>query len=289
MIFIAGSICCGAFLILFFKVVERWGIPNLQAIIINYMACVVCGVLLTQDRMPVAEVMRTPWFGWACVLGICFIVGFNLIGLTVQKAGVTPASVASKLSMIISVPFTIWLFGDAVTGIKIIGLLLAVAAVIFSSVKQGDSFESASKHLILPLMVLAISGVIEIIVSYNQKNNLPAAYFPFFLTVAFGTAAALGSLYYLYTRLKWKIARHPRAILAGILLGVPNYFSLFFFLKAFETTGWPASIILPVTNIGVLIVSTIFGWLIFRDKLSSLNIFGLCISLIAITLLSQAS
>lgn len=289
MIFIAGSICCGAFLILFFKVIERWGIPNLQAIIINYMACVVCGVLLTQDRMPVTEVVRAPWFGWAGVLGLCFIVGFNLIGLTVQKAGVTPASVASKLSMIISVPFTIWLFGDTVTGLKIMGLILAVAAVIFSSVKAGDSLESATKHLILPLTVLAISGAIEIIVSYNQKNSLPAAYFPVFLTVAFGTAAVLGSIYYLYTRIKWKMAWHPRAVLAGILLGVPNYFSLFFFLKAFETAGWPASVILPVTNIGVLVVSTIFGWLLFRDKLSPLNIFGLCISLIAITLLSQGS
>ncbi len=286
MIYVFGSILCGAYLILFFKVIERLGIPNLQAIIVNYMACVACGLLFNKASMPMSGLVNMDWFYWALVLGLCFIVGFNLIGYTVQKAGVTPASVASKLSMIVSVPITIWLFNDSITAYKIVGLLFAVMAVVFSSIKEGDSWEQATKHLVLPGIVLAISGIIEIIISYNQKNGLAPEYFAQFLTISFGFAAMLGWIYFIYIKLRTKVTFHPKAWLTGVLLGVPNYFSLYFFLEAFNTSGWPASVLLPVCNIGVLLTSTILGWVLFKDKLSTINIVGLGLSLVAIYLLA---
>jgi drug/metabolite transporter (DMT)-like permease len=85
--------------------------------------------------------MATPWFKWACVMGVLFVSIFNIVGFTTAKIGVAVASVANKLSLIIPVILSVYLYGETVQGWKLVGVILALAAVVLTCY-QGKKQEA---------------------------------------------------------------------------------------------------------------------------------------------------
>jgi drug/metabolite transporter (DMT)-like permease len=77
------------------------------------------------------------------------------------------------------------------------------------------------------------------------------------------------------------LSRHIRA---GILLGVPNFFSIYFLMAMLES-GWSGSILYPINNLGILLFASFFGWLIFGERLDKKHAVGFLLSLIAISAL----
>ena len=136
MIFLIGSIVLTSYLLLSFKVCGKLNIPVFPAIVFNYISCVITGSIVNGAFPIQVESFTTPWFRWAMVMGLLFITSFNLIGITAQKLGVAVASVANKLSLIIPVILTIVLYNEQVVGWEIVGISLALIAVIFTCYPQ---------------------------------------------------------------------------------------------------------------------------------------------------------
>src|SRR5262245_41114709 len=128
MISLLLSIVCATYLVFVFKVFKRYDIDNMQGIVVNYMTCVVTGMIVS-GKIPSSEVVREDWFPFAAFLGVNFFIIFNLMGFVAANIGVTLTSVASKLSMVIPVTAAVVLYDQQVTIIKIAGLILALAAV----------------------------------------------------------------------------------------------------------------------------------------------------------------
>jgi uncharacterized membrane protein len=78
----------------------------------------------------------------------------------------------------------------------------------------------------------------------------------------------------------------PKTILAGIMLGIPNYFSIYMLFKALSVKSWEDSFVFPVNNIGIVILSTVFAVVIFKEKLNKLNLIGLALAVISILVLN---
>ncbi|MCK9404357.1 MAG: hypothetical protein M0Q26_13280 [Chitinophagaceae bacterium] len=70
MFYLLGSIILSSYLTLAFKVCERYHVNIFQAIVFNYVTCVVTGSLVNGSFPVNAEVIQTPWFKWACVMGV---------------------------------------------------------------------------------------------------------------------------------------------------------------------------------------------------------------------------
>jgi multidrug transporter EmrE-like cation transporter len=70
---------------------------------------------------------------------------------------------------------------------------------------------------------------------------------------------------------------------------VPNYLSLYFLLKVLVTTGWESTIVFPLANIGVVVTSAIVGILVFKEKLSKINVIGIVVAVFAIGLIIAAT
>ncbi len=77
----------------------------------------------------------------------------------------------------------------------------------------------------------------------------------------------------------------PKAIIAGIVLGVPNYFSIYTYIQAMQSNIMRKSALIPVNNIGIVIVSTIAAIIFFKQKLSKINYIGLALAVLAIGLI----
>jgi drug/metabolite transporter (DMT)-like permease len=75
-------------------------------------------------------------------------------------------------------------------------------------------------------------------------------------------------------------------ILAGIILGVPNYFSLYYLVKMLDSEVFESSTIFTIHNVAIVMVSTLVGILFFKEKISKRNGFGIALALVAILLVS---
>ena len=89
-----GSIVFSSWLTLSFKLVEKFGINTFQAIVFNYLTCVITGSFVNGSFPINSEVIGGSWFPWAMLMGTIFISLFNVIAKTAQTMGVAVASVA---------------------------------------------------------------------------------------------------------------------------------------------------------------------------------------------------
>src|SRR5437762_1810633 len=127
------SILCATFLVVCLKSFDRFGIETLPAIVFNYIACVVTGMIVSKEIPVPAVVIHKEWFPVAVILGCSFFLIFNLMGFVARNIGVTVTSIASKLSMVIPVTVAIILYHDPFSFVKIISILIALIAVYLSS------------------------------------------------------------------------------------------------------------------------------------------------------------
>jgi multidrug transporter EmrE-like cation transporter len=107
-----------------------------------------------------------------------------------------------------------------------------------------------------------------------------------FSIYTFATAAVTGIIVtIILVRLK-KTKLKPKNIVAGICVGVPNYFSIYFLIRTLNSSIMQSSATIPVVNIGILVASSIVAILLFRERANTLRIIGLALSIIAILLIA---
>jgi len=71
-------------------------------------------------------------------------------------------------------------------------------------------------------------------------------------------------------------------ILAGLILGIPNYFSIYLLLQAYDVIDYTNSSIVAIVNVSVVVLSALFGFMIFKEDFSVKKAIGLIASLMAI-------
>jgi drug/metabolite transporter (DMT)-like permease len=293
MLFLAGSIIFSSYLILAFKVLQRLGLDLFQAIVFNYLTCVITGSIV-QGSFPInAVAISSGWFLWACLMGTIFILLFNLIGITTQRINVAVASVATKLSLIIPVVFSIYLYSESLLMLQWIGIALVLVAVLFTCWpnKQTAKKNTAQHFLLflLPIVVFTGSGLLDTLIKFIETTYINEVNQNAYLVTAFAAAAFIGVVV-----LGVQVARGRQVIawqnmVAGLLIGVPNYFSIWCLIHYLKISPWPSSAAIPINNLGIILFSTLVAAVIFKDKLSTINWVGIAVSVLAIYLIAFAS
>lgn len=289
MLFLAGSIIFSSYLTLSFKVLQRLNIPVLPAIVFNYLTCVVTGSVVNGSFPINNGTVQAPWFPWAVVLGCFFISLFNIIGFTTQRMGVAVVSVANKLSLVIPAVFFIIYKGESLHAFKITGIVLALAAVWLTCYNNAPKEQKPLSPLLmvlLPLVLFIGSGALDTIYKFVEEQYLNNDNLNAFLISSFAAAGVAG-LVILATRYatgkeKFSIS----TVLAGILIGIPNYFSIWCLGKVYKQNWMESSAIIPVNNMGIVLFSTVVAWLVFKEKLTRINWAGILLSLAAIALIA---
>lgn len=286
-LFLALSVLFTSYLVFAFKIFQRFGVNTFHAIVVNYITCVVTGAVFKGSAPAYGVYAHEGWFPYAVLLGCSFITFFNVMSYVTRHHGITVTSVATKLSMVIPICVAFFLYNETATVAKVIGIVLSLAAVYLTSERMEQSGNSVkSAPMWIPLALFLGSGMNDTIVKHAQVRYLNANTFNDFLTTCFSLAALAGSIALVYdlsvrkSRFSWK------AVVAGIVLGVPNYFSIYFLFKALERGD--ASYIYPVNNIGIVGFSAVIAWLFFKEHLTVKNWIGLGLAVTAIALMSFA-
>ena len=292
MLFLALTIILTSYLTLSFKMLQRFNISNLQAIVFNYFSCVITGIIVNNDLPFNNQIIHLNWFPWACIMGISFVVLFNLIAYTAQQMVVAVASVATKLSLVIPFTFSIYLYNETSSWIKVAGILMALCAVILTCwpkrKQHGFSTSSISPLMwvMLPLVLFIGTGLLDTTIKYVEESFLNGINNNDYLITAFSVAFITGFLIMIILLLNKREKFDKRSILAGILIGVPNYFSIWFLLEVLKKNPGNSSAIIPIVNMGIVLFSSIMAWLIFKEILSLKNWMGIFLSILAIALIA---
>lgn len=292
MIYLIGSIILTSYLTLSFKVLERFRIPVLQSIVINHWVCAAVGSVLIGYHPVLAGATTQPWFVWALLMGFLFVTLFNLIAWIAQHIGVAVASVANKMSLVIPFLFSLYLYGETVSAVQVLGVIIALAAVLLTCWPQKQQ-EGSGRQRLTPVLLFAMpailfcgSGFLDTSIKYVEATFLNENNRNDFLISSFSVAASLGTLLLIYLFATGKQKFDPRSIAAGIIIGIPNYFSIWCLVKVLSAYQGRSSAIIPINNMGIVLFSSLAAFVLFRERLSSVNWFGILLALGAIALIA---
>ncbi|SHJ54066.1 Glucose uptake protein GlcU [Arenibacter nanhaiticus] len=285
MVNLALSVIFSSLIFVIFKLFRKYDIETLYAIITNYFVACIVGVLFYQKNVSYAEIPKKPWFLGSLLLGFLFILVFNLMAATSQKSGVSVASVATKMSLVIPVLFSVGFYNEKLSFLKIVGIVLALAAVYFVSVKE-KGFKINKRVLILPLSVFIGSGIIDTSIKYLETSWVPQEEFPLFSAAVFASAASIGFIYLIIKSFKTRISINLKNVLAGVCLGIPNYFSVYFLLNALQHESLSTATVFTLNHVAIVMLSTLLGIILFKEHMSKKNWAGIALAVASIFLVA---
>jgi len=263
---------------------DRFKVNTLNAIVVNYWVAATLSIVLDSSGISLEKAPIEPWFFQAIMMGFLFITLFNIIAKSTQNIGVSVTTVANKMSLIMPVMFSIFVLLDAVNIVKVIGIVLALLAVYLTT--KSDNRSAVDKRFIVyPFIVFIGSGIIDTLFKYNDEFTLGENGLEPFVSWIFITSSLLGLIVLIFKYVREKSLPDRNSIIAGFILGFPNYFSIYFLLKSLNI-GMEGSVVIPLNNISIVAVSALSGIFIFREKGTKSNIIGLLMAIIAIGLLA---
>lgn len=283
------SVLCSTLIFIVFKYFSKFEVTNIYAIVTNYFVATTLGLSLSPSLLAPSEIIEASWFIPAFLLGFLFIVLFQIMAVTAQQLGVAKVSVPVKMSVVLPVIAGVWLYNESLSLWAILGVVLAIVAVYLGTLKNEKRTQKASKlYFVLPVILFLGSGTIDIVMKYAQHYWLEPGSMAIFSGVLFSFAFFWGLIFSGRHFMIEKKRPQFKDFLGGIALGVPNYGSIYFLLKALDESGMPSASIYPINNVAIVGLSAIMGLLLFKEHLSNLNILGLICGVLSILLIAYA-
>ncbi|WP_029034676.1 EamA family transporter [Salinimicrobium terrae] len=288
MIYLLLSVLSSSVIFVIFKLFERFKINTLQAIIFNYFFAFSAGMLIDRQIPNPLKVVSEAWFLGTFILGFMFIAVFYLAALTTQKSGLSVVSVATKMSVAIPVLFGIILYNESTGWIKITGIILALIAVYLTSIKKKEGIKIKKRNLIFPLLVFFGSGIIDTTLKFLETSYVAEADVALFSSTIFAIAGLIGICILIFQGIRGSLRLSFKNVIGGVVLGIPNFGSIYFLVLALRTEGMESSTIFPLNNVAIVMISTFLGILLFKERMLPKNWIGILLAITSIILIATA-
>ena len=277
MIFLILAICSSAMVALVMRTAQTKVSNPTGLLAANYIVCVLMGLILS---IPEATGGSFRGFPFSAGLGIfnggIYLGSFVLMQHSTRRNGVVLSSMFMKLGVLVSTFVSILCFGETPTLPHLLGFALAVLSILIINYSRDMAFTSNSWILIVMLFMSGMTDVMSKIYDSFGNTSLENTFLLF--TFFSALCLCLGFMKHKQEHLG------KQELLYGALLGIPNFLSSLFLLKALSYV--PAMIAFPTFNVAVILVVALAGMLIFRERLSRRQILGGLLICIALALLN---
>lgn len=219
-------------------------------------------------------------FLFALFLGYLFAITFVIYSRAISLAGTALATVSARLSVLIPVIASIILYGESPTFNMLLGFGLALVTLylFYLSLKNHGTNESKrGKYFYLLILLLGI-GVVDLSMKIFDFN-FPKSEKGMFVFIIFFSAFVY-TLLYLFVK---KIKFDKGTFTLGLILGVPNVLAINFLLAALSEL--PAIIVFPIQNIGVIVITAVVAYLIWKEQINIYGKIAIAVGIAAIILL----
>uniref|UniRef100_UPI0032167426 DMT family transporter n=1 Tax=uncultured Draconibacterium sp. TaxID=1573823 RepID=UPI0032167426 len=274
------SILSSSMIYVAFRIAKDYDCKLTSLITYNYLAATILGVLFFHPFKSASFEYSAHWLPFGLLLGVLFIAMFFLIGNSSQKAGITVTTLANKLSLVFPVLFSLFYFNEKISALKYFGLGTAIIAVVLTVYKK-DITKNHSFHILLPLLIFFGSGLVDSVVKYVQALKISENEIALYTTVVFFVAFLCGVSVTLIGKNK-KFDYKTPTLLLGILLGVANFGSLYFFINALNKSNLESSLVFALNNMSIVAFTALLGILLFNEKLNKINFAGIVMAIISL-------
>lgn len=285
MIYLILSMITNAALYWLFKYFEKIEARIFETIVFNYVVAFACGIFLVPDLKSAVESSLTLpiWSISGMAMGALFISVFYFMAITARKAGIALATLSSKMSLVLGVVLFSFVGKGELSWITILALLIAMTGLYFFSVDGRTRFKW--NMLTYPILLLLGSTAVDFSIAFFQGFTANDNERALFTCMPFFGAGIIGLMILVYGLIINKKPFPKKELLTGITLGLVNYGSIYFLIELYSSGWLPEHVILPVNNLGVLILSALGALWLFSEKLNRRKIQGLVLCVLALILL----
>jgi len=272
-----------------FKTINQLNIPAFPVIVINYLVATILGFLIYRGDTSLTSIPASRWLSISSIIGILFILMFFLVAYSTRKAGISVTTVASKMSVIFPIVFSLIIDpSDQLSILKSSAVLIALCGVVLTVYKPER--EHPERGIIfIPLLLFVGMGLVDSLVKLAQHQYVSDEETALFSAILFLNAFISGLLAAIFYR------KHNRYFLKGkvwgwgLLLGAVNFGSIYFLVRALHYTSpsgvhMDSSVIFGANNISIVALSVLIGLLVFKEKLKLINWIGVVLSALALLL-----
>lgn len=276
MIYLLLTVFSSALVSIVMRLSERKVRDNIGMLTVNYLVCMLISGVYAAGSWPALGPRLHLTAGFGVVNGLLYLISFVLLQVNVKRNGVVLSATFMKLGLLVSLVVSVVFFREIPDGLQILGFILAVAAILLINYKKQETQARFKSGLI---WLLLCGGMADAMSKIFGESGLAAleAQFLFFTFLTALTFCAVLMLLEGQKPGKWEL-------FFGVLIAVPNFFSSKFLLGALEAI--PAVVVYPVYSVGTVLVVTVTGILLFRERLSRQQWAGVAAILVALILLN---
>ena len=278
MIYLMLAIASSALVSIIIRLGEDHVTNQMGMLLSNYVVCSICAIVCSNSDV-VTAVQASGFFdiGLGVVGGFLYLAGLLLIQYNTKNNGVVLSSTFMKLGVLIPTLMAIVFFREIPKGTQVIGIVLALLAIVMIHFEK-DALKEGNKKIWL-LVLLLCGGITDSTANIFEKFGSPAAK-DVYLFMIFFVAGVLA--FVLVLKSKKKVS--PKDVIFGVILGVPNYFSSRFLLLSLSSMS--AVVVYPTYSVATMIVITVVGVLAFKEKLDRKKAIALGMIVLALGLLN---
>ena len=250
---------------------------NTAMLAVNYIMCALLAWAYTGfGSLYPQEPGRQAMTVLGSINGVLYLAGFVLLQRNIQTNGVVLSSTFIKLGLLVSMVVSVVFFGERPEIWQWAGFAPAVAAIVLMNYRPGEG-ESGNVASLL-LLLLAGGGGDAMSKVFEELGNpvLSDHFLMYTFLVALLLCLMLVGIH------KQPVGKWERIF--GLLIGIPNFFSAKFLLGALKDIA--AVIVYPVYSVATILVVTVTGVLVFREKLDKRQWMALGMILVALILLN---
>lgn len=250
---------------------------NISMLAVNYLICLAVGGVYAGGRLlPSGAEGFSTALGMGVFNGFLFLSSFMAMQFNMAKNGIVLTSIFMRLGLLVPMTLSVAVFGEMPTALQAAGFVIAVAAIILINFEKGTG--SAGSKLSLMLLLL-LGGSCDAMSKIYERLGT-AALSDQFLFYTFAMAFVLCSALAIFKKERPGI----KEALYGALIGIPNFFSAKFLLGSLEELD--AVIVYPTYSVATILVVTLTGVVVFRERLKKRQWVALAAILAALVLLN---
>ena len=277
MISLLLAIGCSALLSIIMRLSTDRVSNNVGMLAMNYLMCLAVASAYTGlgNLFPAGPELPGT-LGMGAAQGVLYLLSFSLLQVNVKRNGVVLSATFKNLGLLVPMVVSIVLFGEIPGPMQVLGFAIAVGAILLINLEKDQSVMEFKAGLIFLLLAGGGGDAMAKVFDEWGSPERSAQFLLYTFLVALVLCLAL---------MVKKGQRPGKAeVFFGFVIGVPNYFCTKFLLRALEEV--PAVIVYPTFSVGTLLVVTLTGVLLFKERLGKRQQLAIGIILAALVLLN---
>jgi len=281
MLFLLLSIICSVSVGILLKIAKRYSIDIVQVITVNYaLAIALCYFSFSPDISVIDK--NSPWEIYI-PLAILLPSVFLILASSIKNMGIVKTDIAQRLSLFIPILASYFIFQEQFSQFKLIGLAVAFPAMILI-LSRNKSADNNQNKWIYPALVLLGFGIIDVF--FKQIALQKSFPYTTSLFVVFCLAFAVALLFTGYSVFVQKKKLQSVNFIFGSILGILNFGNILCYLKAHKAFADNPSTVFASMNMGVIILGSLAGILLFKEKVTLKNYVGIALALVAVVFIT---